>query len=128
MIVDSSALLAVVFREPGYEALLDRLLSAERKGIAAPTLVEVALVLTGRLGRPAETLVERLAQHFELMVIPFGEAHWRAAADAFARYGRGRHPAALNYGDCLSYAAAKLADRPLLYVGEDFGRTDLVAA
>lgn len=61
-------------------------------------------------------------------MVPFGEDHWRQAAEAYARFGRGRHKAALNFGDCLSYAVARLADQPLLCVGDDFARTDLAPA
>jgi len=56
---------------------------------------------------------------------PTVERHWRTAVEAFRRFGKGRHPAALNFGDCLTYATAKLADRPLFFVGNDFGKTDL---
>jgi ribonuclease VapC len=64
----------------------------------------------------------------EVLVIPFGEPHWSAAATAFIRFGKGRHPAALNYGDCMTYATARVAERPLLYVGNDFAQTDIEAA
>jgi ribonuclease VapC len=73
-------------------------------------------------------MLERFVHQFDLTPVPFGEAHWRAAAEAFRRFGRGRHPAALNFGDCLTYAVAKLADRPLLATGGDFVRTDLKMA
>ena len=60
--------------------------------------------------------------------IPFGPAHWREAVDAYQRFGRGRHPARLNFGDCLSYATAKLAGQPLLFIGHDFSQTDIEQA
>lgn len=128
MIVDTSALLAIVFKEPGYESLIDKLLAPGRKGMGAPTLAEAGLVLTGRLEGDADAQVSGILQQFEIVPVPFGERHWRAAVEAFRRFGKGRHPAALNFGDCLSYATAKLADRPLLFVGEDFSKTDLQAA
>lgn len=127
MILDTSAILAVLFREALYEQLVDKLLRAERKGVGAPTLVETSLVLTGRLG-PSQGMVDRFLQEFGVIPIPFGEAHWRTGADAFLRYGKGRHPAALNFGDCQSYAVAKLAQQPLLFLGNDFSQTDLTAA
>lgn len=65
---------------------------------------------------------------FDVAQIPFDEPHWRAALDAQRRYGRGRHPAALNFGDCLSYAVAKVTGRPLLFAGDDFSRTDIAPA
>lgn len=128
MIVDTSAVLAIVFREPGFEALVDKLLAADSRGVGAPTLVETALVLTGRLGAAGEGFVDGFTEKFEVAVLPFGAAHWRAAAEAFYRFGKGRHPASLNFGDCLSYATAKLAGLPLLFVGADFARTDIGAA
>ena len=63
-----------------------------------------------------------------MSVVSFSEAHWREASDAFARYGKGRHPASLNFGDCMSYAVAKLSGAPLLFVGTDFAQTDIVSA
>jgi ribonuclease VapC len=128
VIVDTSAVLAMVFREPVHTSLIDRLLAAPHRGIGAPTLAETGLVLAARLEREAEPLLARFLQQFELATVAFGDRHWRVAVEAFQRYGRGRHPAALNFGDCLSYAVAKLANRPLLYVGDDFARTDLPAA
>ena len=128
MIVDTSALLAIVFKEPGYESLIDKLLAPGRKGVGTPTLAEAGLVLTGRLEGDADAQVSGILQQFEIVPVPFGERHWRTAVEAFHRFGKGRHPAALNFGDCLSFATAKLADRPLLFVGEDFSKTDLRAA
>ena len=128
MIVDTSAILAIVFKEPGYESLIDKLLAPGRKGVGTPTLAEAGLVLTGRLEGDADAQVSSILQQFEIVPVPFGEGHWRAAVEAFHRFGKGRHPAALNFGDCLSYATAKLADRPLLFVGEDFSKTDLRTA
>ena len=125
MIVDSSALLAIVFREPGWEQLIERLQSAGAVAAGTPTLAETGIVLTARLGPAADGLLERLLDELEIQEIPFGEIHWREAVDAFRRFGRGRHPASLNFGDCLTYAAASLSGDPLLYVGDDFSRTDL---
>ena len=124
MILDTSAVVAILFREPGWLALLGALAQADALGVGAPTLVETSVVVGLRRGfdRP---LVQRFVQEFGVTVIPFGSLHWAEATRAYARYGRGRHPAKLNFGDCLSYAAAKLAAQPLLFVGEDFLETDL---
>lgn len=126
MIVDSSAVIAVLLREPGHERLLDGMARAHRAGIGAPTVAETGIVLTARLGVSGRTLLSRLLEEAELVVVPFGEPHWQAAVQAFARYGKGRHAAALNFGDCMTYATAELAGEPLLCVGEDFAETDLV--
>ncbi len=125
MIVDTSAIVAVIFEEPGYEDLLARLAAAAEPGVGAPTLVEASVVLSARLGRDAQPLLARFTAAAGITIVPFGEAHFVAAAEAWLRYGRGRHPARLNLGDCLTYATAKLAGQPLLCVGDDFTRTDL---
>jgi len=128
MIVDTSAIVAVVFREPAFETLLERLAAASTLAAGAPTLAETSIVLSARLKRNARGLLERLLQEFRVESIPFTDAHWRAAHDAYLHFGKGRHPARLNFGDCLSYATAKLADQPLLFTGRDFTRTDIAAA
>jgi ribonuclease VapC len=127
VIVDSSALVAIVLREPGWESLVARL-GAATAGIGAPTLVETALVLTAKLGRTAHPVLSRFVQEAGLTVIPFSDEHARVAVEAYASFGRGRHPAGLNFGDCLTYAVAHLAAQPLLFVGDDFTRTDLPPA
>ena len=127
MTLDASAILAILFRERGFETLMAKVLQAQVKSVGAPTLVETGIVLTAKLGSGAEGMIERFLQAFEIRVAEFGEANWREACEAFLRFGRGRHPAALNFGDCLSYAAARLAGHPLLFVGKDFSRTDIDA-
>lgn len=128
MIVDSSAVIAVLLREPGFEPLREALKATEYAGIGAPTMVESALVLSARLGPPGKTLLARFVQEAEIEVLGFTDDHWRVAADAFLRYGKGRHPAGLNFGDCMTYATAKVAGAPLLCRGDDFPATDLVLA
>ena len=128
MTLDSSALLAVLFAEPGYLDLVDRILEADHVRVGAPTLVETSLVLAGRRRGPAAGAVEGLVKELTITVVPFGEAEWRAAIDAFQRFGRGRHAAALNFGDCLAYASASVAGDTLLFVGDDFSKTDIVPA
>lgn len=125
MIVDSSALLAIVFREPGYEEILDRVMAADAVAVGAPTLAETGIVLTARLDEDAHGMLERLLDELGIQEIPFGEIHWREAVDAYRRFGKGRHEARLNFGDCMTYAVAALAAEPLLFVGEDFRQTDL---
>lgn len=128
MIVDSSALVAVVFQEPGWDALVAKLVGSATTGIGTPTLAETGIVLAARLGEDPHALLVRLLDELEIAEVPFGEAHWREALRAYRRYGRGRHQAGLNYGDCMSYAVARLAGEPLLFVGNDFAATDLEAA
>jgi len=128
MIVDSSAIVAIILREPGWEDVVTRLGAEAVAAIGAPTLAEAGLVLTAKMGGEARIALSRLLQEAGLTVIPFAEEHWRVAVDAYARFGKGRHPAALNFGDCLSYAVARLAGQPLLFVGNDFSKTDLLPA
>lgn len=128
MILDSSAILAVIFREAGHLELLGRLDSEGSLAVGAPTLVECSMVLEGRLGDEGRPILERFVQRFQVQVVSFGELHWLEAARAFRRFGKGRHPAALNFGDCLTYAVARLADLPLVCVGDDFPQTDLQLA
>ena len=125
MIVDSSVLLAIVFKEDGWEYLVDALVNADALAVGTPTLAETGIVLSARLDEAAHGLLERMLDEFGIQEIPFGEVHWREAVDAFRRYGRGRHPAGLNFGDCMTYATAGLAGEKLAYVGNDFAQTEL---
>lgn len=128
MIVDSSAVIAILLKEPGYERLRDCLAASEQVSIGAPTVVESSLVLSARLGRAGKTLLARFLEEAEIEVLEFTADHWMVAADAFIRYGKGRHRAGLNFGDCMTYAVAKLAGEPLLCLGDDFPATDLELA
>jgi ribonuclease VapC len=126
--VDTSALIAVLFAEPGYLDIVDRILSADHARIGAPTLAETNLVFAGRRRTAAADEVAEIVKELAITVVPFGEAECRAAVAAFQRFGRGRHKAALNFGDCLAYASAAAAGDSLLYVGDDFTHTDIVRA
>lgn len=128
MTLDTSALIAVLFAEPGHLDLVDRILGADTVRVGAPTLVETSLVFAGRRGRAGDRAVRDLIGELGVTVVPFGEAEWRLAAEAFGRYGRGRHKAALNFGDCLAYATAAAAGDSLLFVGTDFRLTDISPA
>ena len=128
MIVDASAIVGIILREPGWQDLVAKLAGADSPAVGAPTLAETGLVLTAKLGRRAPGILARFLQEAELTVIPFGEPHWPTAVEAYARFGKGRHPASLNFGDCLTYAVARVAGRPLLFVGDDFSKTDLPVA
>jgi len=128
VIVDSSALVAVAVAESRSGWVLDHLAAAGGACIGGPTLVEVCLVLIGRFGPGGRGMASRLVEKTKLVTVAFEASHAAAAADAFLRFGKGRHPARLNYGDCMTYAVAKLAGEPLLCVGEDFAKTDLELA
>jgi ribonuclease VapC len=128
VIVDSSAVVAVLKREPLQEEMATKLANAEVVAIGTPTLFETDMVTIGALGERGRAVLAQFLESFEVEVIPFGDNHWQVAAEAFMRFGKGRHSAGLNYGDCMTYATAKVADEPLLYIGNDFARTDIDAA
>jgi ribonuclease VapC len=128
MTLDTSALVAILFSEAGHLDLVDRILDADAVRVGAPTLAETAIVVSARWHKPGLRVVEALARELGVAVVPFGDAEWKAAATAYQRFGRGRHKAALNFGDCLAYAAASVAGDTLLYVGDDFALTDIRAA
>ncbi len=128
MIVDTSALLAIVFQESGYEDVLERILSAPVVAAGSPTLAEAGIVLHARLGADAHGLLERILDELVIEEISFGSVHWREAVEAYRTFGKGQDPAGLNFGDCLTYAVARLSGEPLLFVGDDFPKTDLEPA
>ena len=128
MTLDSSALVAILFAESGYLDLVDRILAADSARVAAPTLVEASMVFAGRRRASEVNAVNGLVHELGLTVVPFGEREWHVAVTAFLRFGRGRHAAALNFGDCLAYAAAMVANDSLLFVGDDFVQTDVTVA
>lgn len=124
MILDSSALLAILLGEPNGEELLARVRLVPL-GVGAPTLLETATVLTSRRGWGSLAELEAFLLDLSVTILPFEEIHWIEATEAHRKFGKGRHPAALNFGDCLSYAVARVAGEPLLCTGNDFTRTDL---
>jgi len=128
LILDSSAVVAMLLEEEGYRLLAETMESAEVVGIGAPTLVETDMVMMGRLDLRGGGLVAQFLEENQVIVVPFDEEHRHIAVEAFIRYGKGRHPAKLNYGDCMTYATAYVADHPLLFTGGDFVQTDIPAA
>lgn len=127
MILDASAVVAMIFREPGYDHL-EAVMAQRQAAIGAPTLFEADIVVTRRFDRRGKELLARWLERYDVAVAPFGGLHREVAAEAFLRYGKGRHSAALNFGDCMAYATAKVADEPLLFVGNDFAKTDIPPA
>lgn len=128
MIVDSSAVVAVLREEPGHSEIKRAIRGAEVVEIGAPTLLECVIVVGRAEGEEGIAALSLLILDLGIEVVPFDEPHVDAATEAFIGFGKGRHPAALNYGDCMTYAIARRADRPLLYVGDDFAQTDIQAA
>lgn len=128
MTLDSSALVAILLSEPGSLDLVDRILEADAVRVGAPTLVETSIVYAARKGADARRDVDDLIKELGVTVVPLGEPEWHAAIVAFQKFGRGRHPAALNFGDCLAYATAAVPQDTLLFVGDDFTQTDIAPA
>jgi len=128
MIVDTSAIMAIFFQEPGFQEITRKLIQVNEAGIGAPTLVECGIVLSARMGKDSRGMLSRFLEEVDLTVIPFSDTHYRLAVGAWLKYGKGRRAAGLNLGDCLTYACAKLANMPLLCIGNDFTQTDLPLA
>ena len=128
MIIDSSVLVAILRLEPGYERFVLAITQARRRLLAAPTFLETTMVLAG--GRQDQILdrLDRFLYTASIETIPFTPDHAVVARQAFLRFGKGRHPAALNFGDCIAYATARLEAMPLLFKGDDFRLTDIEAA
>jgi ribonuclease VapC len=127
MVLDSSAVLAVLFDEPGRRALTVSIERDPRRLMSAGNVLESALVAEARRGEPAGRELDLLLHRAEIQVVPFDSEHVELARSAWRRYGKGRHPAALNFGDCFAYALAAASGEPLLFTGEDFRATDITA-
>lgn len=127
IVVDTSAIIAIIDREPGYEKIAARLFSASPKFVPASVLVEAIMVLARSKDDP-ETALTNWLDIAGLAVVPIDEGVVEHAQAAFLRFGKGRHKAALNFGDCFAYGVAKALNQPLLFVGNDFVQTDIQAA
>jgi ribonuclease VapC len=125
LIVDTSAIMALAQNESHAAEITAALVGDPSPVIIAPVATECVIVLTSRLGATGRTVYERLRVEFAITVVSYTEEHALTAWLAFTRFGKGRHPAALNFGDCMSYAAARVPGQPLLAVGDDFAQTDL---
>lgn len=129
MILDSSAIIAILADEPEAPALSRAIEDASGTSIAAPTLVEIYVVADRARDPRARSAVEAIIRSIDPHIEPFTAEHATIARQAHRDYGRGSgHPARLNYGDCFSYALAKATGEPLLYKGDDFVHTDIRSA
>ena len=127
MIIDASAVVALLAGEPGCEDVVACLIKDQERWITPMSAVEAVMALARKYANPAELLKQYLHEEgIQLLATDRTQTDW--AQHAFLTYGKGRHPARLNLGDCFSYAAAKALDAPLLYVGDDFAKTDLRSA
>ena len=129
IVVDTSALIAILDREPDAALYAEAIAETDSPLISTATLLELRIVMLNRRGGRAGQLVDRLIQDAGFQIEHFTAQHLELAREAYARYGKGRkNSAGLNYGDCFSYALAKATGLPLLFKGSDFSKTDLVAA
>ena len=128
MVVDTSAVVAILQREPERDRFADVLAGAHDPLISAATLFECSIVMHRRGGDRAIEHLDELLLSAGVRCIALDVSHVHAAREAWARYGKGRAPAALNFGDCFSYALATTTGRPLLFKGDDFARTDVTPA
>ena len=128
IVVDTSALIAILDKEPDAVLFAEAIAEADTPLISAATLLELHIVMLNRHGAMAAQLVDRLIQTAAFQIENFTAQHVEIAREAYARYGKGRDAAGLNYGDCFAYALAKATGLPLLFKGQDFSMTDLVAA
>jgi ribonuclease VapC len=127
MVVDTSVVVAILMAEPDAELLGAALASARAPMMSAASYVELLLVSLSRdIAGRAE--VDEMLADAAIEIVPVSLEHARLAVTAFERFGKGRHPARLNYGDCFAYALAKERVEPLLFKGDDFARTDIVPA
>ncbi len=125
MVLDTSALIAILQGEPTAERLLAAVEADQLRLISAATVVEASLVVLGRFGEAGDSQLDRLLRALGVEVVPVGEEQALLAREAAFRFGRGRHPAALNFGDCFVYALSVARAEPLLFVGNDFSQTDV---
>jgi len=128
MIVDTSAVLAVLFNEKDAETYARAISEAETRRMSAASFVETAVVVEGQTREAGSRQFDAFFRRARIAIEPFTVEQAHIARQAFHDFGKGRHPAGLNFGDCFAYALAKVTGEPLLFKGEDFSKTDVRAA
>jgi ribonuclease VapC len=128
MVVDTSAVLAILQLEPEAERFAHALEQAAERLISSVSVLEAGIISVSRRGQAGVRGLDSFIAIAELKVVPFDAEQAGVARDAFSRYGKGRHAASLNFGDCAAYALAATRALPLLYKGEDFSKTDVSSA
>ncbi|MBY4639450.1 type II toxin-antitoxin system VapC family toxin [Gluconacetobacter entanii] len=126
MVLDTSVLVAILRGEPDADDFLARIVDTDRCLLSSVSLLETSMVLAGRSASPdAWTGLDQLIEAAGVEIVPFSAEQAALAREAFICFGKGRHPAGLNFGDCASYALAKAHNLPLLFKGNDFPQTDI---
>jgi ribonuclease VapC len=128
MMIDSSAILAIVFQEPEAHRMAVAIAGSPDRFMSTVNWLETLIVAEGRQGEASADEALLILEQLKVVLVPFDERQMYEARDAWRRYGKGRHPAALNMGDCCAYASAVVKGEPLLYKGEDFPRTNVERA
>ena len=128
MVIDASALLAILFREPERDIFVTAVAEAGVRLGGTVNAFEAAVVVATRKGPEGSRELDLLFHSAGIEIVSFTDAQLRLAREAYARYGKGRHPAGLNLGDCCAYALARHTGEPLLFKGADFARTDVISA
>lgn len=128
MVIDTSALLAILQDEPERRAFNEAIEAAASRAVSVASWVEVSMVIETRNGAEGLRDLDLFVDRARIAIVPVDVEHGKAARRAFSRFGKGRHPAGLNYGDCFAYALASQLGEPLLFKGEDFGKTDITPA
>jgi len=127
MVIDTSAIVAIFFNESDAQTYRQRIADDPIRLISAATLLEASMVIEGRFGEPGGAELDLWLHKTEAEIVAVSEEHADQARRAWRRFGKGRHPAGLNYGDCFSYALARISGEPLLFKGDDFSKTDILA-
>lgn len=128
MVIDTSAIVAIFFNEADARLYRERIADDPVRMISAATVVEAAIVVEARFGEAGGAELDLWLHKAEVEIVPVTEDHADMARRTWRRYGKGRHGAGLNFGDCFSYALAALSGEPLLFKGNDFAQTDIRAA
>jgi len=127
MVIDTSAVTAVLLHEPERDVMIRQMAGASRVLISSGTLLEASIVIEARRGEAAGRELDLFLHRLKVMTVEVDEEQVEVARAAWRRFGKGRHPAGLNFGDLFAYALARLTGEPLLFTGDDFSRTDVEA-
>jgi ribonuclease VapC len=127
MVIDTSAFVAIMLKEPDADSFLETIDAAATRLMSAANVVEAGIVLTSRAGPDARGDLLDLIRAIGIEVVPVDLEQANLALEAYRRFGRGNHPAGLNFGDCFAYALAEAHGEPLLFKGDDFSRTPIAA-
>ncbi len=128
MILDTSPLISILAKEPDFERYVDAISRASRCRMSAGNFLELSIVIEGQFGADVLRQCDALIRRIDMVIEPVTVDQAHAARQAFHDFGKGRHPAGLNFGDCFAYGLAKITGEPLLFKGDNFKNTDIVSA